>query len=177
MVIVWLVRHGRTAWNVGRRFQGWTDVPLDDVGRAQARELAVALDGTRFDHIWSSDLSRAVDTARIAVGAAPTIDPRLREMDFGRLEGVTWEQMDPATRNGLKTLEGFVAPGGESAAEVEDRVFGFLDDLPDGRHLVVTHGGVIRTVGRACGDDGFPGHASILRVNWSRRTLASPGSG
>jgi broad specificity phosphatase PhoE len=84
------VRHGRTAWNAVRRFQGRTDVPLDEEGRAQAQALAVHLRGERFDLALSSDLSRAAATAAAigaACGVAIELEPRLREMQFGSWRG------------------------------------------------------------------------------------------
>ena len=176
MVIVWLVRHGQTAWNVDRRFQGWTDVPLDRTGRDQARQLRSTLESTEFDGIWSSDLSRAVETARLAAGS-PVVDRRLREMDFGHIEGAVWDELAPEVREGLKRFEGFVVPGGESTESFKSRVFEFLDELPDGRHLVVAHGGVLGAVGRLCGEEGFPGHAHVMRVDWRARSLLPPESG
>lgn len=176
MVIVWLVRHGQTAWNVDRRFQGWTDVPLDQTGRDQAERLRATLETAAFDGIWSSDLSRAVETARIAVGP-PTVDRRLREMDFGDIEGAAWDELEPEVREGLKRFEGFAAPGGESAESFMSRVFEFLDELPDGNHLVVAHGGVLRAVGRLCGDERFPGHTHVMRVDWHARRLLPPEPG
>ena len=173
MVTVWLVRHGRTAWNADRRFQGWTDVPLDEIGRSQAIELRSELEGVSFNAIWSSDLSRAMETAELAAGP-PTIDARLREMDFGDIEGSVWDQLDGETREGLKRFDGFVAPGGEAADAFQARVFEFLDELPAGRHLVVAHGGVLRAVGRVCGDERFPGHGDVLRVRWPDRILLPP---
>jgi probable phosphoglycerate mutase len=174
-VIVWLVRHGETDWNAAGRFQGWTDVPLNETGRAQAYRLGESLARHVFDGVWSSDLVRAIETARIAVGE-PAVDRRLREMDFGDIEGAIWSELDESIRTGLKEFDSFRSPGGESASDFVERVFGFLDDLTPGRHVVFAHGGVIRAVGRACGSDGFPSHADVVKVDWtSRLSLESDG--
>ena len=172
-VILWLVRHGETDWNAEGRFQGWTDVPLNDTGRAQATSLKPLLADHEFDGVWSSDLLRAIDTARIAVGE-PTVDRRLRELDFGDLEGAVWDELDGETRAGLKEFESFQSPGGESAGVFVDRVFEFLDDLAAGCHVVFAHGGVIRAIGRVCGSDGFPSHADIVKVDWTNRRSLEP---
>jgi broad specificity phosphatase PhoE len=90
------VRHGRTAWNAVRRFQGRTDVPLDDEGRAQAQALAAHLASEHFDFALASDLSRATATAAAigaACGVAVMSEPRLREMNFGAWEGLTWDEI------------------------------------------------------------------------------------
>ncbi len=168
VVKVWMVRHGETEWNANRRFQGWTDVVLTDTGRAQATLLAGALTTMRFDSVWSSDLSRAIETARLAYGE-PTPDPRLRELNFGELEGSVWDELTPSVQSELVAFDGFVAPGGESVTEFKSRVIEFLDNLPGGDHLVVTHGGVIRMVTRECGSDGFPGHADVVVLDWTNR--------
>ena len=168
VVKLWLVRHGETEWNANRRFQGWTDVGLTDVGRGHAAELAAMLAGRRFDGVWSSDLSRAVETARIAFGE-PTTDSRLRELHFGDLEGSVWDDLDDTVRAQLVGFDEFVAPGGESVEAFKRRVIEFLDTLQGGDHLVVTHGGVIRMLARQCGTDGFPGHTDILVLDWTRR--------
>lgn len=169
MVKLWLVRHGETEWNAQRRFQGWTDIGLTEVGRGHARELADMLAGRRFTGIWSSDLIRAVETARIAFGE-PTPDRRLRELDFGELEGSVWDELDDATRTQLAAFDGFAAPGGESVQEFKQRVLEFVGLLHTGDHLIVTHGGVIRMLARECGSDGFPGHTDILVLDWTRRS-------
>lgn len=172
-VILWLVRHGETDWNAAGRFQGWTDVPLNEAGRAQAKRLRGSLAAFDFDGVWSSDLVRAIETARIAVGE-PTVDRRLRELDFGDLEGAVWDELDDEVRLGLKEFDTFRSPGGESAARFVDRVFEFFDDLDPGRHLVFSHGGVIRAVGRVCGSDGFPSHADLARFDWTNRLSLDP---
>jgi probable phosphoglycerate mutase len=149
---VWLVRHGATDWSDAGRLTGWRDIPLNDVGRRQARLLRRRLRSIEFDGIWSSDQSRAMETARVAVGGARA-DERLRELDFGELEGRTWDQCSPEAQAELVSFDRFVAPGGESASELRDRVLAFTDTLSDGRHLVFTHGGVIRVLLRLTGRD------------------------
>lgn len=168
VVRVWMVRHGETDWNANRRFQGWTDVALTDTGRDQATMLAESLAGVQFDSVWSSDLSRAIETARLAYGE-PTTDRRLRELNFGDLEGSVWDELTASVQAELVAFDGFTAPGGESIAEFKARVIEFLDALPGGDHLVVTHGGVIRMVTRECGSDGFPGHADVVVLDWTNR--------
>jgi probable phosphoglycerate mutase len=89
-ILLW--RHGRTAWNLQRRFQGQADPPLDDVGRAQAREAAALLASFAPVAIVSSDLRRASETAAplaALLGLPVTLDPRLRERSLGRWEGLT----------------------------------------------------------------------------------------
>ncbi len=171
-VRLWLVRHGETAWNAERRFQGWTDVPLNSRGREQARELAVALTEAlagRTTSVWSSDMSRAVETARIAFGE-PRTDPRLRELEFGEMEGRTWTDLDEPTRNSLASFDEFGAPGGESMTDMKARVFAFVADLPPGDHVVFTHGAVIRLLMRECGSEGFPQHGDVITLDWTARS-------
>ncbi|HEV8022046.1 MAG TPA: histidine phosphatase family protein, partial [Candidatus Lustribacter sp.] len=90
------VRHGRTAWNAGRRFQGQTDIPLDDEGLAQAQALALHLRPERFDLALASDLVRARTTAETICaphGIAIELTRELREMHFGQWEGLTWDEI------------------------------------------------------------------------------------
>jgi len=92
-VVLW--RHGRTEWNVAGRVQGQSDVPLDDIGREQARDAASRLATLRPHRIVSSDLVRASETAEILAELTSQeveLDIRLREMDFGAREGLTWRQ-------------------------------------------------------------------------------------
>ena len=102
---LWLVRHGETPASKGRTLAGWADVPLTPHGEEQASALRPLLAGERFDGVWSSDLRRAVSTARLAWGE-PRQDERLREMSFGALEGLPWETLDPGLQEGLARFEG-----------------------------------------------------------------------
>src|SRR5512143_1849133 len=142
---LWLVRHGETPASRGRTLAGWADVPLTEHGETQAAALRPLLEGERFDGVWSSDLRRAVHTASLAFAAqAPRPDTRLREMSFGSLEGEPWETLEERWQQALVRFEGFEPPGGETFEDLRARVIGFVDSLPPGRHLVFTHGGVLR---------------------------------
>jgi len=139
-----LVRHGSTAWSEAGRLCGWADVPLSARGRAEAGALRRRIGEIRgLCATWSSDLLRARETARLA-GLAASPDARLRELDFGSVEGSRWEELSDPIRAGLLGFDGFRAPGGESVAGLAARVGGFLSGLPPGSHVLVTHGGVIR---------------------------------
>lgn len=175
-VRLWLVRHGETAWNAERRFQGWTDVPLNETGREQARALAGALASAlagRRPTVWSSDLVRAVETARIAFGE-PRVDRRLRELEFGEMEGRTWADLDEETRGRLASFDEFGAPGGETMEAMRARVLGFVSELEPGDHLVFTHGAVIRLLVRECASEGFPRHGDVIRLDWTARARLDP---
>src|SRR3982751_4674804 len=88
--LVFLARHGETAWNRAGRWQGKTDIPLSDAGRAQARALGAGLVGRGIVAVHASDLQRATETAEIIAGmlgiAALTVDARLGERGFGCFE-------------------------------------------------------------------------------------------
>lgn len=167
---LWLVRHGETTRNRDGRLAGWANVRLTARGRAQAAALKDVLAGERFAGVWSSDLARARTTARIAWGGA-VADARLREIDFGRLEGVFWNDLKPAFKEPLLRFDGFAAPGGESILELIARVRGFVGELAPGRNLIFSHGGVIRSLTREAGDDGFQPTGSLVVLDWSRRHL------
>jgi broad specificity phosphatase PhoE len=150
-----LARHGETDDNIPPiRVQGFSDTPLNDNGRHQAEELAgrVATRGIRS--LWSSDLSRARETAEIVgarIGLQPRLDPRLREANRGDWEGslfIDIERQDPdGYAAWLRAGEQFRFPGGESLREQSDRVAAALDDIQaaaDPPALVVCHGGSIR---------------------------------
>jgi broad specificity phosphatase PhoE len=152
------VRHGRTAWNAGQRFQGHTDVPLDDEGRAQATALAALLRGERFDAAVSSDLLRAAETARIILGSREIplrLDPDWREMRFGDWEGLTWEQIVAANpeldRAHPTKVRAYTPRGGEAYAELKVRVGRAVDGVvsamrSDGTALVATHAGPLHAL-------------------------------
>ncbi|MGH2711640.1 MAG: histidine phosphatase family protein [Actinomycetota bacterium] len=168
----WLLRHGSTDFSEQGKFLGWTDQPLSPAGRAEAAALKEIVSRLSPDRVWSSDLVRAVETARLAA-TEPTVDPRLRELDFGDLEGLRWGELTPSLQKALVRFEGFEAPGGESVEELRERVHGFTEELGPGRHLLVTHGGVIRLMLRELGDTRTVGPGEIVElapVGEARRT-------
>ncbi|MFL5844239.1 MAG: histidine phosphatase family protein, partial [Solirubrobacteraceae bacterium] len=152
-----LARHGQTDDNLEPiRAQGFRDTPLNEAGRAQARELAEHVATLQVSSLWSSDLSRAAETADIVgrrIGLQPRLDARLREGNRGLWEGrlfIDIAQEHPeeyaAWRRGGA---GFRFPGGESLQEHADRVAAALDDILALRELpalIVCHRGSIRTV-------------------------------
>ncbi|WP_408646822.1 histidine phosphatase family protein [Streptomyces carminius] len=160
-IVLW--RHGQTAWNLERRFQGTTDIELTETGLEQARRAARLLAALRPDAIIASDLRRAADTAAqlaAVTGLEVSHDEGLRETYAGVWQGLTheeivdrygeeyaaWKRGEPVRRGGGE-LETEVA---ERAAPVVERS---ADKLPDGGVLVVvSHGGTIRTtIGRLLG--------------------------
>ena len=148
MTTILLARHGETDWNVQKRWQGHADPPLNERGRAQARDLAARLAETPLDAIYSSDLRRALETAEIvAAGRGLPIgtDPRLREIDVGAWEGLTGDEVAERFPDGAR-------PDGESLEAFRDRVVGTLSAIGESHDgatvLVVAHGGCARTVQR-----------------------------
>jgi len=144
---------------------------LDDEGRAQARALAVYLAGEQFDFAISSDLVRAAATAA-AIGSACDVpvepEPRLREMQFGSWEGLTWAEIvarTPALAGQSPTAPAIYRPDdGESFDEVSERVRPVLADVtvrlrPAGRALLVSHAGVMHALLRVALDE--PDEASL----------------
>ena len=155
MTLITLVRHGQTDWNLEGRIQGSTDIPLNDTGRAQARDAAARLAGARFDHIYASPLGRARETAVIIARElslpAPLVTVGLREHEFGDAEGLLWDEY--RERFGARPDD---VPGAESMQQLTDRVLASLTriDVAARRRsaprlesvLVCTHGGVIRAL-------------------------------
>lgn len=151
MLEIWWVRHSTTDWNDVKRWQGHTDVPLNKKGRDMAQLLEKRLKDIPFDECWSSDLSRCRQTAELALpGRKILLDPRLRELSMGYLEGRTWDEISPNLQRSVEDWwkhpydEKF--PGSqESLADVTARVKAWQSERPrDGRIIAFTHGGVIR---------------------------------
>ena len=156
---VLLARHGQTNDNVPPiRFQGFRDTPLNDTGRAQAHELAerIAAEPEPIRSLWSSDLSRAHETADIVgakIGLAPRLDARLREANRGEWEGhlfIEIERDDPEDyAKWMRAGASFRFPGGESLQDQLDRVSAALEDIHAAAELpalAVCHGGSIRVM-------------------------------
>lgn len=151
-----LLRHGRTEWNRTSRAQGHADVSLDDVGLAQAKVAASALATYEPDFVWSSDLSRARETAEqlVAVtGLELVLDKRLREYDVGLRQGLTFEEFEaqfPEIFAEFRAGRRVDVPGAETADEVAERMKAVLDDAADalgghGTGVIVGHGASLRT--------------------------------
>ena len=146
-----LVRHGETDWNREHRFQGHADIPLNDAGRAQARELAEQFVDEPVSAIYTSPLRRAAETARIIAARleleARTLEP-LREIDVGAWEGLTIDQVK--SRYPGRSDENWHAgwTDGETYDELAVRVLPALVELgsrhDDGLVLAITHAGPIR---------------------------------
>lgn len=143
-----LVRHGKTAWNRASRLQGRTDIPLNDIGRAQARATAEVLaENGQWDLVVSSTMGRARETARIIahrLGAGPVVEhSSLVERDYGPSEGTVVAGLDGQTKTELMEA-------GESAASVVLRGTAALAELASAhvgkRLVVVSHGTLIRLV-------------------------------
>ncbi len=144
-----LLRHGQTIWNAEHRFQGQTDIPLDETGTAQAERAGRLLAALRPDAIIASDLSRAVATAQPLAkltGLVVTLDMDLRERSGGLWEGLTDDEIRERYPRERQTWD---PPGGESARAVTDRVTAGLqraaDSIPPGGlAVVVSHGAALR---------------------------------
>lgn len=155
MTLITIIRHGETDYNRNGRYQGQTDISLNATGRQQSAALGLYLADEPIDLIYSSDLSRAQETARlIAGGRTVLLEPRLREIDVGRAAGLTSAeiaQREPAFWAALQQdPDGTPFPGGESTMAVQQRALEAFAAIhrryPQGRIAVVTHGMVVKMV-------------------------------
>ena len=155
MTTLLLARHGQSDWNSARRWQGFADRPLTELGRAQAAELAERLADIALDAVYSSDLKRARKTAATvahAQGLEVTTLPELREVNVGSWQGLTREEAAARFPDGFRR---WLAGGtgwddGESYGEMSARVLGAVEEIgrrhEGGRVLIVSHGGPIRAI-------------------------------
>jgi broad specificity phosphatase PhoE len=160
------LRHGATDWNRQGRFQGRTDVPLNDDGIAQAHAAALRLQTAPPDRIVSSPLVRAVKTAEIAATAFArpvAIDDGIIECDFGSLEGQSIR--DAMQQHGITAMADLVSilpADGEAWAKVTERslrcVSRWLDRHPDAEILFVCHDAVMQAMAQALCGDFFENH-------------------
>ena len=157
-----LLRHGQTTWNAERRWQGWADAPLSELGERQAVDAAAHLADAGFTRVCSSDLSRARRTAELIAGALGVdghvfVDAGIRERDVGAYSGRTNDELkleypdrfDPETGRALSIV------GGEEDGVLVERVvralLGLVERFPTDELLVISHGGVIGTLERHLG--------------------------
>lgn len=151
-----LVRHGQTEWSRSGRYQGRSDPPLIDEGHAQALQIGICARGQGIRSILTSPLRRARETAEIIAATlglgAPRVDPRLIELAYGAWEGLTQAEVRACwpdqLRQWKRAPDTAALPGGESLADLRQRLQQFLQDpewtAHDGGVLIVSHAGPIR---------------------------------
>ncbi len=167
-MLLYIIRHGETEWNVQRRTQGSSDIPLNENGRELARITAQGLKDVKFDLVITSPLSRAVETARLIVGERDVpfvMEPRIQEIGWGEWEGYYMEDfvnndfMEVFQRMRQDPYHFQGAPGGESTMQVCERTKAFYEDLihnpqyQDLTILVSTHGFAVRALLRNVYED------------------------
>ncbi|KAM5576474.1 phosphoglycerate mutase-like protein 4 [Rosa sericea] len=177
---IMVVRHGETAWNADGRIQGHLDVELNDAGRQQAAVVGNRLSkDPKISLVYSSDLKRAYETAQIIAarcgGLNVVTDPDLRERHLGDLQGLVFRE---AAKLSSKAYQAFtshrtcqdIPGGGESLDQLYDRCTSALERI-GGKHkgervVVVTHGGVIRSLyQRACPNGSSIGKVANTSIN------------
>jgi broad specificity phosphatase PhoE len=142
-----LARHGETEWSRGGKHTGRTDLSLTEEGRVQAELLGTSLAGIRFERVYTSPLSRAADTCRLAgLDGAAEVREELLEWDYGDYEGRTTPEIREERPGWLLWRDG--CPGGEMAADVgarADRLLTELDEV-EGTVALFAHGHVLRVL-------------------------------
>ena len=155
MTTIFLARHGESDWNVAKRFQGHSDRPLTERGREQAHALADLVASEKIEAVYTSPLSRARETAEIVaarVGLEPVALAELREVDTGSWSGLSRADVETRFPEGFTRWRsgGSGWEDGETYEEMAERVIGALrtiaEDHPDGRVLIISHGGPIRAI-------------------------------
>lgn len=135
---IYIFRHGETTYNRARRFTGFDDPPLTELGWQQAKIIADKLKDKNFEIAYQTSLQRSQDTLKAVLQYHPNckeiiVDDRMIERNYGRLNGTTHEEF--IAKNGEEKFNlihrGFfeIPPGGESFAMVENRVQSFIDNL------------------------------------------------
>lgn len=144
--LVVLIRHGQTAWSAAGRHTGRTDIPLTAQGQAQARRLGQTMAGRDFTAVWSSPLSRARETCRLAGLSGAEIVADLVEWEYGEAEGLTTAELRQTQPDWSIWSHG--APDGESVEAVSTRVDRVVARLLEaqGEVAVVAHGHLLRAL-------------------------------
>lgn len=156
----YIFRHGQTDWNKKKRIQGSTDIPLNELGRKEAQSLKDFFSAIEVDHVFTSDLSRAYETAKIVFedrSISITKSPELREANFGEVEGMYVDELLSRfstkfwdIHKGGTESDKFAYPGGENRGEVRSRLISFIDKIrkekPNSTIALSTHGGALRSI-------------------------------
>jgi broad specificity phosphatase PhoE len=184
MTCLLMARHGQTDWNLQGRYQGQADPPLNKNGLAQAKALATQFATNSIDAVYSSDLKRALDTARIIAARLKLdarVDRRLREIGLGEWEGMYFDDILEKYPEEWRMREidplNARAPGGETLAELAERVWSFADETsrlyPKATLLVISHGLAIaallcraRTIPIQEAYLNIPENAEIIDILW-----------
>lgn len=153
---LYLVRHGITKWNLEKRYLGHTDESLLDIERNKLHPLQKIVKNITFDYCYSSDLKRCIETFHyILPNNFVCLDARLRELNFGDWEGLTYENLkhNLTYQEWLSDWEKKAPPNGESLVQLNERLHQFWRDIqsiqsptPHKKILIMTHGGVIRSM-------------------------------
>lgn len=157
-----LIRHGETDYNKERRIQGWLDVPLNEQGHQQAKQAALLIAQQKIDALYSSDLTRAHQTAihiSVKVGVQVKLAPELRERDMGIFSGWAWETEPDAVKEKLwqefedardSDVRDWKKHQGESIGDMSNRINRFFTDIhrlhTNQNVAVVSHGGAINRI-------------------------------
>jgi len=150
-----LIRHGETEWSCQRRYCGFTDIDLNEKGRAQAKQLSKKLSKEKIDKVYSSDMKRVLQFTRIVFKDAPLEEiSALREINFGVLEGLTYQEiMERHTEIYRKWLDNpldIIIPSGESlnslATRVRETLVKILSYNNNRTVAIVTHAGPMRII-------------------------------
>lgn len=157
-----IIRHGETNYNAERRIQGWLDIPLNENGKSQAKDSSTKLIGVQIDAIYSSDLTRAHETAKHvseAVGTQINITQALRERNMGIFSGWSWESEPDQEKESLWTEFESARDNedvhwnkhrGESMHQMNKRIHDFMQQVhtthKDQVVVLVTHGGTINSL-------------------------------
>ena len=185
MTLLTLVRHGQTDWNLDRRIQGSTDIPLNDTGRADARAAAALLADGSYDAVYASPLQRAQETAAIIADElgleSPGTERGLREREFGVGEGLLVEEYLQQWGDWRAAV-----PGAESLEQVRDRALDALSSISHASRrrsapraesiIVVSHGGLIRALLLHVSGGTLPREGEMLPNGSVYRFVAEPDS-
>lgn len=148
-MLLYVIRHGESETNLSKTWTGWNDVALTEKGRQDAAKAGEILKSVTFDKIYSSDLSRAIHTAKIAVpGCEPLTTPLLREINVGDLKGNPIDIVTAEERRHFAEV-GYAERGGETREEMEQRIADFLrqvEALDCQKVAAFAHAGWLRTM-------------------------------